>query len=567
MQVRYPHYLLFSTIITLSMMYYMYGIYGQFYTTTLKIVNSNACCLVLFNQCVVLSILAFRIVQFICLGKLRDSEIELLTDKVYTAIMDTLLSMTIFRDEFNTNFLGMFVLLLSVKMFHWLCQDRVDFMVQGMNRNPTVYLRLFTLMLLCALFDCLFSYYATNKVMKEGASVIILFAFEYAILAFSMMSIIIKYFLNIYDIQMDGRWDDKSAYVLYLDFVVDIFQLIVYIVFFATVYSVYGTPIHLIRQIWMAYHSFKERVNQVLKYRQISKEISERFPLATPELMSEMTDGVCIICRFEMDTGRILPCGHILHERCLQKWLQQDQSCPMDRLSVRVEDLNPEDIRYPYYNPQFPQYNQHVNNAQGNHRNLHNHLHNHNHAPGNQRANNMQDLNDHNRANIQRNHPNQNVMPLPPNAQTNRPEAPRGLNQAQMIPVQTNDPTMEGVLNQVDLLKEQMAIFQAQLDNLYDTLSHMSQTSTHDIETDTRIEEEKTNEVISNPIPIRRELQEEIENNVNPRNIAQSDSSLMFRPKIETNTLSSSSEEIRRRRLLKFSSDQTIRNQETEEDQ
>jgi hypothetical protein len=34
--------------------------------------------------------------------------------------------MTIFKDEFDTRFVVMFTLLLFLKVFHWLCQDRVD---------------------------------------------------------------------------------------------------------------------------------------------------------------------------------------------------------------------------------------------------------------------------------------------------------------------------------------------------------------------------------------------------------------------------------------------------------
>jgi E3 ubiquitin-protein ligase synoviolin len=61
------------------------------------------------------------------LGTLRDVEIEHLTDKIWTTMMDALLIMTIFRDEFTTNFVSLFVVFLFMKTFHWLAQDRVDY--------------------------------------------------------------------------------------------------------------------------------------------------------------------------------------------------------------------------------------------------------------------------------------------------------------------------------------------------------------------------------------------------------------------------------------------------------
>ena len=35
--------------------------------------------------------------------------------------------MTIFREEFNVGFVAMFTILTFIKVFHWLVQDRVDF--------------------------------------------------------------------------------------------------------------------------------------------------------------------------------------------------------------------------------------------------------------------------------------------------------------------------------------------------------------------------------------------------------------------------------------------------------
>lgn len=48
--------------------------------------------------------------------------------------METCLAMTIFREEFNVNFVAMFTILTFIKVFHWLVQDRVDYI----ETTPTV---------------------------------------------------------------------------------------------------------------------------------------------------------------------------------------------------------------------------------------------------------------------------------------------------------------------------------------------------------------------------------------------------------------------------------------------
>ena len=52
---------------------------------------------------------------------------ERINDRVSQAVMETCLAMTIFRDEFNAEFVAMFTILTFVKVFHWLIQDRVDY--------------------------------------------------------------------------------------------------------------------------------------------------------------------------------------------------------------------------------------------------------------------------------------------------------------------------------------------------------------------------------------------------------------------------------------------------------
>ncbi len=50
-------------------------------------------------------------------------------------MMDALLVMTIFRDEFTANFVTLFTIFLTVKAFHWVSQDRVDYVCQFLVRH------------------------------------------------------------------------------------------------------------------------------------------------------------------------------------------------------------------------------------------------------------------------------------------------------------------------------------------------------------------------------------------------------------------------------------------------
>jgi autocrine motility factor receptor len=41
-----------------------------------------------------------------------------------------------------------------------------------------------------------------------------------------------------------------------------------------------------------------------------------------------------------MKSARKLPCGHVFHEFCLRRWLEQDSSCAVCRQSLDLVDAN-----------------------------------------------------------------------------------------------------------------------------------------------------------------------------------------------------------------------------------
>jgi len=185
-------------------------------------------------------------------------------------------------------------------------------------------------------------YVSVMHTWANGPSMIILFAFEYMILLSSIIVTIVKYFFNIYDLQMDGRWESKSVYVLYLEFFADIFQLLVYAVFFVTIWMHYGLPLHLIRQIYYSFKHFRERILGVIRYRRAISDLDSRFTNATPEDL-DRAHRFCIICRdHRMTEGKKLPCGHVLHLHCLRTWFQTRQECPICRNPVGQNNNNPQ---------------------------------------------------------------------------------------------------------------------------------------------------------------------------------------------------------------------------------
>ena len=315
-----------------------------------------------------LSLLHSVLAPQIFLGSLREAEVERVNERISQAVMETCLAMTIFREEFNISFVAMFATLTFVKVFHWLVQDRVDYVETTPSISVVQHLRILSFMCLLLvgpegalppnpllhscdsglkakaplpplamqLVDNMFLQYTITETIKHGPSVLLLFAFEYVIQASVVVSTALKYFLIFVDNAMEGRWESKGVYVFYLELITDMFHLFVYLLFFVIVFSYYGLPLHLVRDLYWTFRNFRQRVSDFLRYRRVTANMNERFPNATPEDLARC-DNTCIICREEMapeGANKKLPCGHVFHLPCLRSWLERQQNCPTCRANV-----------------------------------------------------------------------------------------------------------------------------------------------------------------------------------------------------------------------------------------
>ncbi|XP_062620713.1 E3 ubiquitin-protein ligase synoviolin-like, partial [Saccostrea cucullata] len=99
----------------------------QFYPSVVYITKSNPSMAMLYIQAFVFIILMGKLMRKIFFGTLRPAEIEHLIERSWYAVTETCLAFTVFRDDFSPKFVALFTLLLFLKCFHWLAEDRIDY--------------------------------------------------------------------------------------------------------------------------------------------------------------------------------------------------------------------------------------------------------------------------------------------------------------------------------------------------------------------------------------------------------------------------------------------------------
>ncbi|MEW5318551.1 MAG: hypothetical protein WDW38_009766 [Sanguina aurantia] len=334
--VALVQYMAVSTLAASVVVYHAFATRQHFFPATLYLSSSKVAAATIGNLAFASALLLHKLVIKLFLGALRDSEREMIQERLSSAVMESLLALTIFREEFSAFFVVMFASLVFIKVLHWLVQGRVDYAEVTPSISLLQHLRITCFLAFLLLLDSLLlQHTVTSSIASNGQTVMLLFAFEYVIQASNVVRYALKYGLSMIDLAWEGRWEHKGTAVFYLELVTDLLHLSVYVVFFVIVFMHYGLPLHLMRDLYSTFNNFRSRIQQFLRFRQVTARL-DRFPDATPADL-ERCAGVCIICREDMGPGgpnKRLSCGHVFHINCLRSWLGQQQICPTCRASV-----------------------------------------------------------------------------------------------------------------------------------------------------------------------------------------------------------------------------------------
>ena len=214
-----------------------------------------------------------------------------------------------------------------------------------MERSPNItylfHARIVGLMILLSLLDLNFVNIAFQHTMEKGASVQLVFGFEYAILFINMLSTMTKYLLHTVDMQSDNPWENKGIYILHSELALGFIRVFLYLTFMSIMLKIHSFPLFAIRPMYLALRSFKKSLNDVVQSRRAIRNLNIMYPDVTAEQLSQYSDTICIICREEMistndDQQQVkkLPCDHIFHKNCLRSWFQRQQTCPTCRTSI-----------------------------------------------------------------------------------------------------------------------------------------------------------------------------------------------------------------------------------------
>ncbi|XP_074107728.1 septin interacting protein 3 isoform X3 [Cotesia typhae] len=220
-----------------------------------------------------------------------------------------------------------------------------------MERSPVItwlfHFRVATLLFLLSSINLTMVEYAYNSTVIKGASVQLVFGFEYAILSTVVLNITIKYILHTIDLQRETPWESKPVFLLYTELAIGLIKVILYVAFVTVMVKLYTLPLFALRPMYFTMRNFKKAFQDIVMSRRAIRNMNMFYPDATSEELAA-ADNVCIICREEMiAASKKLPCNHIFHTVCLRSWFQRQQTCPTCRLNILRSAVSSVDNRQP----------------------------------------------------------------------------------------------------------------------------------------------------------------------------------------------------------------------------
>lgn len=123
-----------------------------------------------------------------------------------------------------------------------------------MERSPVIgmwfHVRATSLLFVLGLMDYYMISHAYELTMAKGATVQLVFGFEYAILITMIANIAIKYVLHAAELRADVPWENKAIFLLYTELVIGFIRIVLYLLFVLIMVRTYTFPLFAFRPMY-----------------------------------------------------------------------------------------------------------------------------------------------------------------------------------------------------------------------------------------------------------------------------------------------------------------------------
>ena len=133
-----------------------------------------------------------------------------------------------------------------------------------------------------------------HSLSTHGPSVVILFAFEYVLMGLEVVRVAYRYAIHLLAARVPGEWHDRTLYTLYGKLAVDLVKLAVYGGYFLVIFTYYGMPLIMVRDLIRSAMEVRRELGNVAAARMLRRAVHS-MPAPTVADLSTR-DPTCSIC-------------------------------------------------------------------------------------------------------------------------------------------------------------------------------------------------------------------------------------------------------------------------------
>ncbi|KAK6590183.1 hypothetical protein RS030_172646 [Cryptosporidium xiaoi] len=370
--ITFKQYVTLSFVLLIGLFMHLLNIYDyNFFHIIMHITVTKASTIVITNAGFITMFYCGKLVLNIFIGRLRDIEIEEIIDQGRMFLLDTIFFLLFSSPTINNVEVGAMVLsryitlVLLLKMLHLITHIRINHMFEVEKPRVFNVIRVALLLNILLVIDLSLIFRYLGLLSRESTLRLWIF-FESISLFVSCVISTGKYIVHVIDLKIQALqltmrkleedtnyqyhgdstnsshnfvWSNKNAVLFYMEVIGDICSLVSYLLFIILFLLlnpsriplyIMGDILHIIKALYNKLSSFR-------RYRKLTKNMETKFQEATLEEIERVD--TCIVCRDTLYIGsKKIPCGHVFHLDCLKSWFIQQQTCPICRSPINIQD-------------------------------------------------------------------------------------------------------------------------------------------------------------------------------------------------------------------------------------
>ena len=284
------------------------------------------------------------------LGRLSAAEAQNASEKAISLLLFKLVTLAALEAEPEALELlawgAWFALMSTLQVFLGLARDRFERLSAAPSSTRRQHVRTLALLSSLLLADAACMRFALRVFAGSGRVTLCLLLHDTLVVALHTLLLGVRYGSHLYEAWLfhaEGALPsgERRRTVLFcVEFAVEACVEVLSLCQSVLLFWLHGLSLSLVDSILLLHLralalELAHRVSRFVGFLAVSRDLQRQYAAVPAEELAALQDD-CAVCRERLDKAKRLPCGHLFHSACLQRWLEVKTECPTCRARLQA---------------------------------------------------------------------------------------------------------------------------------------------------------------------------------------------------------------------------------------